>query len=80
MESFTEIAHPFQKLLKKAFPEPFALDCDQTTAFKILIEQMCSPSVVFITCTSLPYSIDFDDTTYGVGYALLPLDVDRNTI
>lgn len=55
-------AHPLNDLLKKGVLETFQLHDDQFAAFKKFIAVLCSPAVLGLTKTDLPYSVETEDS------------------
>lgn len=70
IDNFIGIAHPLNNLLKKRTPDKFQLDDDQKDAFQPHINKVCSHPILALPKVGLPYSIDFDASDYGVGFAL----------
>ncbi len=70
IKDFTKTAHPLNQLLKKNSPDKFQLDEEQVESFRQLVDAVCSPPVLALPVSGLPYSVDCDASAYQIGCAL----------
>ena len=70
IRNFSKTAGPLNELLKKNSPDKFELNEKQIEAFRTLIDQVLSPTVLALPRKDLPFSLDTDASNYGIGCAL----------
>lgn len=70
IESFTVIAHPLNEVLRKGTLKTFEVDEEQLSSFSTFNEKICSLHFLAQTCSTLPYSVDTDDSAYGISFTV----------
>ena len=70
IHNFAWKAHSLNELLNKGSPEKFELNKDQLEVFQAFINDVCSPPVLALPRTDLPFSVDTDAAEYGLGCTL----------
>lgn len=64
---FTVIAYQLNQLLRRRALDKFELDEDQLRSFRTLIDKLCSQPILALPQPGLPYSVDTDASSYGIG-------------